>query len=280
MTSPSPTSYVPADATEDALNIQVACHNVLAIPAADWATHPINLSLQEAGITGFLLLSSLQDHDLQDLGYTHGTHGFVKLNVSHRGLLRALIAYYQEASRRTGAALDPSTLRKRTFNRFRSSTYNPNTPIQPWHVHVESRTVTDLKKSIKKNSNDCPKFSDDKYFVKWRDAMELFAQAHFMKDLLDSKAVILDHEADRLNRDWLYQAMYNAIKAPKAKKIILEHKDDHDTRAIWSKILAEYKNCTSQEVYLNQLSTHLNLANFADKSQFSGTFQARVQDPS
>lgn len=151
MASSPPKSCVPDDEAADLLDVQVVCHNTIGIATADWADHPINLSLQEAGIDGFLLLQTPQDKDLEELGCTNPTsHAFVKLSVSQRGLLRGLIAFCHEASRERGAALDPGTPRKGPFNQFRSTAHNPNAPIHPWHVPVESRDVTNLKKSIKK----------------------------------------------------------------------------------------------------------------------------------
>ena len=150
----------------DVVRLERTLKKFFKIEDADYARHPIPLSLQASGITKFedefLILTDTQ---LDVLKYEDPDNGVTtQLQLGHRNRLRCLKAFYHAACLTADRAVEVSSLPLTMFDQFRTTRYDPEAPIKPWKnpvsTHGDRDELAAWRRTVKPSKSDYKEFRE------------------------------------------------------------------------------------------------------------------------
>ena len=255
-----------ASPDEDKKILKQVVSRFLGIPQDAYDDEPLVKALIYARILGFYEdFIGLTEGDIEGLQAPPDRNGgpFQPISPVHKRKLIMTLAMFHDGSRVRGGPLSMRKATKNHFDMYRISDYDSTKPIVPWNVALPDEHNKELigwNKSIKRTSQDYPLFKQETSWLEVKDGFENTLASQSLEHLVDPNYVVVNKELDDSQRNWLYKVFEKTMKASMAKKIVKNHKETKDTRAIWSEIVDHYDHSMTIEFKADAVSTYLTSA--------------------
>ena len=223
---------------------------------------PLKLSLSEAGVDDIFALSTLTDHDIDSLKYTHKDNDNVvitPIRLADRNLLRAFLHFIinaqLEGTQIIGEAWNAIT--QEAFDSFRinpkymvklTSAFSmpadpveiPKPPPPPPKPTPPTFTPAELfKRGIKRDPTLFPTLKDEKFNDNWHRSFVNQARAQDVSEVLDPKYIPLDEQTQELFKEkqkYVYAILESKVLTDRGKAIVREHEDTFDAQEVYKKL--------------------------------------------
>ena len=126
---------------------------------------------------------------------------------------------------------------------------------------------------------DSKEFKELKYDYDWvrvQEEWKITMSSYDLTHLIDPSHVVVDAETDRLQQFWLFGIMINKFKSPNSRLIVLKHKVDKDTRAIWSEVDDRNSTSMANEMNMSQLLQYISTIKLAQGITMGESFTKQV----
>jgi len=279
MTSRTLSTPTAIDPFEDHLTLcfvlNILCGRKLEhiLPPAGYDPSDVMLLAFEAlGVTGFLEhLVPLGKYAVDALSAMTDVHGFPLFTPVEVYLVEQSIQFYHHLCRTNGTAIDIKNIQVHTFQEFRTSVFDPTTPILPWGrvtsspVTSNDSEVKEWKKNVKPSKSDYKEFKDGTFWPITREDYLQVMSAHNLDHMIDPDVRLNppNKELYDLQANWMYNLMSNIMTEPMAKSIVQSYRDTKDIPAIWAEIDEYHSTSTACESRMTQISTFLTSIRFA-----------------
>ena len=234
--------------------------NLAQVPKAALPTHPIYLALKQNGIImfndNFTLLTT--DH-IEALQYIPvGGIEPRPLELMHKLVLRAILAFYHSESHKVGGGINMATRSLLQFKEFQTLAYDPNKPIIPWALMTtHNDLLSNWNKSIKPNARDFKPFREANNWLEHKLSFQITLDSQNLSHLIDEGYVPTDIDVDKAQQKFLYKVMLDNFVHHEAKAIVKKHIDDKDTRQIWKEIMAFYDDSITTSINADMVLNYL-----------------------
>ena len=244
--------------------------NLLGISHADVINHPIRLALCKEGFYGFnsdfiYLTDSAIECLTYELPLRDGTPRVMVYDLHSRDKLkvRAILAFYHAASKINGGAINMATETLRTFRAFQANVYDPTKPIVPWSsATARSQGIAEWSRNVKPNERAFKPYRDNVNWYSYKEEWDVALKSQNLQHLTDGTFVVVDKDLDDAQRQFLYKVMRDNFLHHEAKKILKEHKDDKDTRAIWKEVCEYYDGSVNTQMVADSLMSYCSSVRF------------------
>ena len=231
------------------------------ITKANWKTHPIKKAFKNNGINGFLAdfvpLSATHIDGLQFIG--PGNQAFY-LSMGHANFLKLVLAYYHDMCFRKGGLVRITTSTVDAFNHFRNEDYDPNAVIVPFGKRLKQdkkKELQDWNKSVKPVATAYKEFKNEPDHIKWIKELKTTAKSQNLGHLLDPKHVPENLDLDAKQREWLWNVLTSVVINSKAKKILDDLEDTHDTRLFVTRFEQDFAKSMTATYDQSRIATYL-----------------------
>ena len=247
----------------DVIRLERSLKKFFRIDDADYASNPVHLALEDAGVTKFedefLVMTDAQLDGLEYLDPTTGDR--TKLPLGFRNKLRCLKAFYHMACLTANKSIEISGLDVAMFDQYRTTMYDPEAPIKPWNSMTTDTSGQDAmdrwQRTVKPSKNDYKEFRDETTWIRAKEKFVTTLESQNLQHLVEEHHVVTNGPLDTAQKKWLYKVLQDIMQAPIAKSIVTKHLEHKDTRAIWKEICEHYDKSMSQSLCSQQLSTYL-----------------------
>lgn len=217
-------------------------------PKAGILAHPIYLALKQNGVVlfndNFTLLTPEHIEALQCIPV--GDVAPKPLELMHKLLLRAILAFYHFESHKAGGGINIATKSLLEFKEFQTLSYDPNKPIVPWALMTtHNERLSAWNRSIKPNAHDFKPFRESNNWIEHKENFKITAESQGLSYLLDEDYKPTDIDVDKAQQRFLYKAMLDTFLHHEARAILRRHVIDKNTRLIWKEIKAFYMTTQS-----------------------------------
>ena len=275
------------ESDRDMSRLLTILYRLLEIPRHEVVSHPIYQALRKAALVrwngDFIHLTA----DLIDqLVYDDARGIEVKLEMSYKLQLRALLAYYHEVSHKKGGSANISGRTLDDDKEFRNSGYDPTRPIVLWwNVSAKNEGLSNWNKSIKPNARDFKPFRDGTLWVEYKEIFMITLEAQNLTHLVDPKYYVSDGELDKAQKQFMYKVMKDNFLHHEAKAIVKKFSKGKDTREIWTQVCKFYDDSITTSIeadgimgYLADVKLHT--ANWPrPQGEFVTHYRSQVRKP-
>ena len=245
---------------KDVVRMKNVLKTFFGIAHTDVPSHPMYLSLKDAGARGFNTdFVHLTADSLMYLNYIPPGEALrIPLQPTMCLQLRALLAFYHEMSYREKTGINILKYTKADFSEFRTYSYDHNKPIASWALKANTNeALVNWNKNIKPNSREYKTFRDATQWVELKEHTITTLKAQNMYDVIDEHHIVADADTDKAKMQFFYKILLDNFLHPQAKLIIRSHKEDKNTRLIWKELCEYYDDSITTSMTADSLSAYL-----------------------
>ncbi len=225
-------------------------------------------ALAHEGIRTFSGLLMINEDEIAEMTSNPTTVGGdrIPLPASARNLIKAFLAYYHKESHKLKRLANFRELDVGRFDEYRLTKYNSNAGISRFGTHTakDERSASEAwKKSLRvPDSKEFRELKQDYDWARFKDDWIVTLTSYGLMHLIDPDYIPTDLETDRLQQNWFYGILVSKCKSPNSRAVVLNHKEDKNTREIWDAIDKRNGSSMASEIAMNQLMSYLTSVKF------------------
>ncbi len=238
-----------------------------------FSNHVVWLALYEADVQQwqehFLLMSKEDIQGLMVPPHINSDKVHVpekKLGIPWVTNLVALLAFYNEESRKIGAPANIAKIGRTAFVNFRH-TLDISKPITSWRNPTKETqaSITNWRKLMSPSLTYFDELKTDYMWVIWKPKTIRLLRSYGLFYLCEPGTTKeIDPGLYTMQATWLTMAFDKKIQLASARTIFLKYRDDEDCAGFWKELTETMNKSMSIEIVITRITMHLTSARLAN----------------